>query len=155
MTAGVLFGIVPGTILVSGAATAAATIAFLIARYAARDKVISAVDSYVAELDKLSHIVTSCMGTGIDTILVEPILHVQSDTGGSLLCLSCRPSVTVHFILCRFQCHACKHFAVCQACTSSVAIQNHAACLPKFVWCSHRYCSWRKTIQSTRQLTEQ
>ena len=39
MTAGVLFGIVPGTILVSGAATAAATIAFLIARYAARDKV--------------------------------------------------------------------------------------------------------------------
>lgn len=38
MTAGVLFGIVPGTILVSGAATAAATIAFLIARYAARDK---------------------------------------------------------------------------------------------------------------------
>lgn len=40
MTAGVLFGIVPGTILVSGAATAAATIAFLIARYAARDKVL-------------------------------------------------------------------------------------------------------------------
>ena len=38
MTAGVLFGIVPGTILVSGVATAAATIAFLIARYAARDK---------------------------------------------------------------------------------------------------------------------
>lgn len=40
MTAGVLFGIVPGTILVSGAATTAATIAFLIARYAARDKVL-------------------------------------------------------------------------------------------------------------------
>lgn len=38
MTAGVLFGIVPGTIVVSGAATLAATIAFLIARYAARDK---------------------------------------------------------------------------------------------------------------------
>ena len=41
MTAGVLFGIVPGTILVSGAATTAATIAFLIARYAARDKASS------------------------------------------------------------------------------------------------------------------
>ncbi|KAL3153116.1 hypothetical protein ABBQ38_012135 [Trebouxia sp. C0009 RCD-2024] len=40
MTAGVLFGIVPGTIVVSGAATLAATIAFLIARYAARDKVL-------------------------------------------------------------------------------------------------------------------
>ena len=39
MTAGVLFGIVPGTIVVSGAATTAATIDFLIARYAARDKV--------------------------------------------------------------------------------------------------------------------
>ena len=39
MTAGVLFGIVPGTIVVSGAATTAATIAFLIARYAARDRV--------------------------------------------------------------------------------------------------------------------
>lgn len=38
MTSGVLFGIVPGTIVVSGASTAAATIAFLIARYAARDK---------------------------------------------------------------------------------------------------------------------
>lgn len=39
MTSGVLFGIVPGTIVVSGASTAAATIAFLIARYAARDRV--------------------------------------------------------------------------------------------------------------------
>ena len=38
MTSGVLFGIVPGTIVVSGASTAAATLAFLIARYAARDK---------------------------------------------------------------------------------------------------------------------
>ena len=38
MTSGVLFGIVPGTIVVSGASTLAATIAFLIARYAARDK---------------------------------------------------------------------------------------------------------------------
>lgn len=41
MTSGVLFGIVPGTIVVSGASTAAATLAFLIARYAARDKVLS------------------------------------------------------------------------------------------------------------------
>lgn len=57
MTAGVLFGIVPGTILVSGAATAAATIAFLIARYAARDKVTSVVNSYAAELDKPARIV--------------------------------------------------------------------------------------------------
>ncbi|KAK9805716.1 hypothetical protein WJX73_001365 [Symbiochloris irregularis] len=39
MTAGVIFGVVPGTIVVSAASTAAATIAFLIARYAARDRV--------------------------------------------------------------------------------------------------------------------
>lgn len=39
MTAGIIFGPVPGTIIVSMSATAAATIAFLIARYAARDKV--------------------------------------------------------------------------------------------------------------------
>jgi uncharacterized membrane protein YdjX (TVP38/TMEM64 family) len=39
MTAGVIFGPVTGTLIVSVSATAAATIAFLIARYAARDKV--------------------------------------------------------------------------------------------------------------------
>lgn len=39
MTAGVIFGIVPGTMVVSAASVAAATIAFLIARYAARDKI--------------------------------------------------------------------------------------------------------------------
>jgi hypothetical protein len=39
MTAGVIFGPIPGTIIVSASATLAATIAFLIARYAARDKV--------------------------------------------------------------------------------------------------------------------
>ncbi|WIA36734.1 hypothetical protein OEZ86_008005 [Tetradesmus obliquus] len=40
MTAGVIFGPVPGTIIVSCSATLAATIAFLIARYAARDKIM-------------------------------------------------------------------------------------------------------------------
>lgn len=39
MTAGAIFGPVPGTIVVSISATFAATIAFLIARYAARDKI--------------------------------------------------------------------------------------------------------------------
>lgn len=39
MTAGAIFGPLPGTIIVSISATVAATIAFLIARYAARDKV--------------------------------------------------------------------------------------------------------------------
>lgn len=39
MTAGAIFGPIPGTIVVSISATFAATIAFLIARYAARDKV--------------------------------------------------------------------------------------------------------------------
>ena len=53
MTAGVLFGIVPGTILVSGAATAAATIAFLIARYAARDKVNFCRGQLCCKPDKL------------------------------------------------------------------------------------------------------
>jgi len=38
-TAGALFGLGPGTAIVSVAATAAATVAFLIARYAARDRV--------------------------------------------------------------------------------------------------------------------
>jgi len=39
MTAGVVFGVGPGTAVVSAAATAAATASFLIARYAARDRV--------------------------------------------------------------------------------------------------------------------
>jgi uncharacterized membrane protein YdjX (TVP38/TMEM64 family) len=39
MTAGAIFGVVPGTALVSVAATLAATGAFLIARYVARDRV--------------------------------------------------------------------------------------------------------------------
>lgn len=39
MTAGVLFGSLAGTAMVSVSATAAATIAFLISRYLARDKV--------------------------------------------------------------------------------------------------------------------
>ena len=38
MTSGVIFGVVPGTIVVSAASVAAATLAFLIARYVARDK---------------------------------------------------------------------------------------------------------------------
>jgi uncharacterized membrane protein YdjX (TVP38/TMEM64 family) len=45
MTAGAIFGPLPGTIIVSISATAAATIAFLIARYAARDKVREASSS--------------------------------------------------------------------------------------------------------------
>ncbi|KAK9813128.1 hypothetical protein WJX72_009521 [[Myrmecia] bisecta] len=40
MTAGVIFGVVPGTLVVSASSVAAATISFLIARYAARDKVL-------------------------------------------------------------------------------------------------------------------
>lgn len=39
MAAGVLFGVGPGLVVVSLASTAAAALAFLIARYAARDKV--------------------------------------------------------------------------------------------------------------------
>lgn len=39
MTAGAIFGIVPGTMVVSVAATGAATVAFLISRYVARDRV--------------------------------------------------------------------------------------------------------------------
>lgn len=42
MASGVLFGVIPGTIVVSLASTAAAAIAFLISRYAARDKVLVA-----------------------------------------------------------------------------------------------------------------
>lgn len=40
MTAGIIFGTVPGVIVVSAASTTAATIAFLIARYAARDRIL-------------------------------------------------------------------------------------------------------------------
>eukprot|EP00882_Tetradesmus_deserticola_P002585 GHRQ01002750.1.p1 GENE.GHRQ01002750.1~~GHRQ01002750.1.p1 ORF type:complete len:381 (+),score=131.23 GHRQ01002750.1:226-1368(+) len=40
MTAGVIFGPLPGTVIVSLSGTLAATIAFLIARYAARDKIM-------------------------------------------------------------------------------------------------------------------
>ncbi len=39
MTAGVLFGVLPGLAVVSASGTLAATLSFLIARYAARDKV--------------------------------------------------------------------------------------------------------------------
>ena len=39
MTAGVLFGALPGLAVVSASGTLAATLSFLIARYAARDKV--------------------------------------------------------------------------------------------------------------------
>ncbi len=39
MTAGAIFGVVPGTAVVSVAGTMACTISFLIARYVARDKV--------------------------------------------------------------------------------------------------------------------
>ena len=39
MTAGAIFGILPGTLITSLAGTLAATISFLIARYVARDKV--------------------------------------------------------------------------------------------------------------------
>jgi uncharacterized membrane protein YdjX (TVP38/TMEM64 family) len=39
MTAGAIFGIVPGSIIVSLSGAGAATISFLIARYVARDKV--------------------------------------------------------------------------------------------------------------------
>ena len=39
MTAGVLFGVFPGLAVVSASGTLAATLSFLIARYAARDKV--------------------------------------------------------------------------------------------------------------------
>ena len=41
MTAGVLFGALPGLAVVSASGTLAATLSFLIARYAARDKVQS------------------------------------------------------------------------------------------------------------------
>lgn len=40
MTAGVIFGTIPGVIVVSAASTTAATISFLIARYAARDRIL-------------------------------------------------------------------------------------------------------------------
>jgi uncharacterized membrane protein YdjX (TVP38/TMEM64 family) len=54
MTAGALFGVVPGAALVSVAATAAATGAFLIARYVARDRVAAwaAGDARFAAIDR-------------------------------------------------------------------------------------------------------
>lgn len=54
MTAGAIFGIVPGTLIVSFSGTAAATIAFLIARYAARDRVraLAAANPKFAAIDK-------------------------------------------------------------------------------------------------------
>ena len=58
MTSGVLFGIVPGTIVVSGASTAAATIAFLIARYAARDKVTMSCSLHTARTYHYHHILS-------------------------------------------------------------------------------------------------
>ena len=45
MTAGVLFGVLPGLAVVSASGTLAATLSFLIARYAARDKVRACLDA--------------------------------------------------------------------------------------------------------------
>jgi len=54
MTAGVIFGPIPGTMIVSFSATLAATIAFLIARYAARDRVatLAAKNKRFAAIDR-------------------------------------------------------------------------------------------------------
>eukprot|EP01026_Neomeris_dumetosa_P031342 TRINITY_DN2486_c0_g1_i4.p1 TRINITY_DN2486_c0_g1~~TRINITY_DN2486_c0_g1_i4.p1 ORF type:complete len:333 (+),score=51.67 TRINITY_DN2486_c0_g1_i4:193-1191(+) len=54
MTAGVIFGILPGTIVVSIAGTIAATISFLIARYVARERVMKIVgtNSKLAAIDR-------------------------------------------------------------------------------------------------------
>eukprot|EP01025_Chloroclados_australasicus_P062639 TRINITY_DN8227_c0_g4_i1.p1 TRINITY_DN8227_c0_g4~~TRINITY_DN8227_c0_g4_i1.p1 ORF type:complete len:350 (+),score=51.02 TRINITY_DN8227_c0_g4_i1:104-1153(+) len=54
MTSGVIFGIVPGTIIVSIAGTFAATISFLIARYVARERVLKIVgqNPKLAAIDK-------------------------------------------------------------------------------------------------------
>lgn len=60
MTAGVIFGPLPGTVVVSVSATVAATAAFLIARYAARDKVwhtsLVQSDCYVTCISLPSHL---------------------------------------------------------------------------------------------------
>eukprot|EP01023_Acetabularia_acetabulum_P003800 TRINITY_DN1157_c0_g2_i1.p2 TRINITY_DN1157_c0_g2~~TRINITY_DN1157_c0_g2_i1.p2 ORF type:complete len:342 (-),score=62.18 TRINITY_DN1157_c0_g2_i1:1730-2755(-) len=54
MTAGVIFGVIPGTMIVSLAGTIAATISFLIARYLARDRVMKFVGTNpkLAAIDK-------------------------------------------------------------------------------------------------------
>ncbi len=150
------------------------------------------MDSSAANLTNCNNLYISWHA--LTLTLSSPILHVLSDTGGFIL-FSCRPSFTAHLILCRTECHACKHFVVCQACTSNFGILCHVLVadhhsqltasytmlsimhvhnsfcvkhalavldnqtmlpvLPKVVWCSHRFCSWRKTIQSTKQSTEQ
>jgi uncharacterized membrane protein YdjX (TVP38/TMEM64 family) len=46
MSAGVLFGNVSGTLLVTTAATIAAAISFLVARYVARDKIAALAENY-------------------------------------------------------------------------------------------------------------
>lgn len=53
MTAGLIFGPVFGVVIVSGASTAAATLSFLIARYAARDRVEALLSSSLRNLKLL------------------------------------------------------------------------------------------------------
>ena len=55
MTAGIIFGPVPGVIVVSGASTTAATLSFLIARYAARDRVRHLIYILIARSPELPH----------------------------------------------------------------------------------------------------
>lgn len=54
LTAGYLFGQLPGTLVVSGASSAAAVVAFLIARYAVRDRILdmAADNKQFAAIDK-------------------------------------------------------------------------------------------------------
>jgi hypothetical protein len=61
MTAGVLFGALPGLAVVSASGTLAATLSFLIARYAARDKVCCcSLAAWQLHLDP------ACSGSGSD-----------------------------------------------------------------------------------------
>lgn len=95
MTSGVLFGIVPGTIVVSGASTAAATIAFLIARYAARDK--ASDHGYLQAKHSQTH------------LFFAHVVRVCSRQPEHLLGLVLQPLLTVEhlFLVYLEPCHAC------------------------------------------------
>lgn len=90
MTAGAIFGVIPGTMVVSVAGTMACTISFLIARYVARDKVRLAACFSFLFLERRPGPVLSSTGKQRET--TAPQLECLLGTQPPMLCLFFVPS---------------------------------------------------------------
>ena len=80
MTAGVIFGPIPGTMIVSFSATLAATIAFLIARYAARDRVSEVWEKVLGSYHLQPYALRGCQRPTFMALLIFLYLWLQAGT---------------------------------------------------------------------------